>query len=199
MTTDWEDAVFEDAGNVEDLSVTLKAEVARLSVLGQILEDPVPTFVDVEEARAVGLLEERSAYQYYADMISARFPEAKNSLTEILGKCNWVRYNRIQKQREENACGEPIPVGDGESKSKFQDSGLGTSMPAQSHGVNGYAETVFSKRAEMSHKRLPPLPEEGRKGKSFLCSVCSRTVDIQRSQAWKYAPISIFPCDDSYS
>jgi hypothetical protein len=33
--------------------------------------------------------------------------------------------------------------------------------------------------------RVPPLPEEGRKGSPFDCIVCGRSVRITNNSAWK--------------
>jgi hypothetical protein len=181
VVLDWEEPNSEKSASVEELSSTLKDKVGRLSVLGPILEDPVPDFLDFEEARTPALLQDRPVHQYYAELISRKFPKANPSLVEIHGRCNWERYNYIRKQRETNTTREPSLVGDSEIKSKFHDSGLGTSVPAQST----YAGTVISQRAGLCHAALPPLPDEGKNGKPFLCEVCNKTVNIRRTAAWK--------------
>lgn len=180
----------EETRNIQDVCEILDSKVARLNVLGPILEESIPSGAAFEQVAAHGQLDDRPAYQYYADQISIRFPNASDSLVEVLGKCNWERYMRIHKKREENTQREGSPIGEAETMSKFHDSGLGTSMPAQSalgvpRGSFSYAETEVSKRAEASHRRLPPLPEEGRKGWSFLCEVCNSVVRIRRTNAWK--------------
>jgi hypothetical protein len=183
---DWEEPIREVTLDQQDLSAMLDARVSRLSVLGPILEDHVPDCIDVEEPCPAALLEDRSAHQYYSYRIGRKFPHADASLVEMYGKCNWARYNHIQKQREENAAREtsPIPsgVGDGEIRSKYHDSGLGSSLPAQS----AYTGTVISHRAGLAHIVLPQLPEEGKKGKPFVCEVCNKAVTIQRTPSWKY-------------
>lgn len=183
---DWEEPAREDPDGPEEVCEMLEVKVARLSILGSILEDPVPAFPSIEEAPRLSAIQDRHAHQYYADLINVRFPHAQAPLAEFLSKCNWDRYQRIKQESERNAQREPSPLAEGEKKSRFNDSGLGTSVPAQSITDHGYAETVFSQRAEASHKRIPPLPEQGRKGEPFVCEVCNKTVSIQRTQPWKY-------------
>lgn len=180
----------EETKNIQDVCEILDSKVARLNVLGPILEESIPSGAAFEQVAAHGQLDDRPAHQYYADQISIRFPNASASLVEVLGKCNWERYMRIHKKREENTQREGSPIGEAENMSKFHDSGLGTSVPAHSafgvpRGAFVYAETEVSKRAEASHRRLPPLPEEGRRGWPFVCDICNSIVRIRRTGAWK--------------
>lgn len=187
IVLDWEEPVGQKSINLEELSSTLNARVGRLSALGPILEDPVPDCIDNETARIPALLQDRPVYQYYAELIGRKFLNANASVVNRHGKCNWERYNYIQKQRETNTGSEACPAGNSEIKSKFHDSGLGTSVPAQST----YAGTVISQRAGLCHVALPRLPDEGKKGKPFVCEVCNRSVNIQRTAAWKYVTTCI--------
>ncbi|KAF2136283.1 uncharacterized protein K452DRAFT_280213, partial [Aplosporella prunicola CBS 121167] len=184
---DWEEPIDGEMDSVEEAFEMLDSKVARFKVLGSILEDPIPTFSTAEKPRTPAFIRDWSAHHYYAEIINARFPLAKPALVEVLGKRNWERFQRIQKIRDENEH-KNILAHEIENESKFHDSGLGTSASANS--TNGeemsmYAETILSKRAKYSHKHLPPLPEDGRKGKPFTCEICNRSVSIQRTQAWR--------------
>lgn len=180
IVMDWEESVREKPSSVEDLYTTLNAKVARLNVLGQILEDPVPNIFEAEEARTLNSLQDRPAHQYFVDLVGSRFPHAEDRLVEKLGRSNWNRYNHVQKQRE-SAKDELEVVSTNKAKSVFHDSGIGSSAPAQSE----YAATVISSRAGASHKRLPSLPEKARSGQPFKCDVCDSAVKIRRIKEWK--------------
>lgn len=135
------------------------------------------------------MIEDRPPYLYHVELIRSKFANASPSLLERLGKCNWERYLRLQERRETIKDEEHLWSEEMESKSRFYDSALGTSMPAQSElgsSVSTYAETVVSSRAASSHQKLPKLPVEGRMGKKFICQVCNRVVAIQYSRDWKY-------------
>lgn len=135
------------------------------------------------------VIEDRQPYLYHVELIKSKFPMASPSLLERLGKCNWERYLRLQECRETTKDKEHFQSEKMESKSRFYDSALGTSMPAQSElggSVSTYAETVVSSRAASSHHKLPKLPSEGRRGKRFTCQVCNRFVAIRYSRDWKY-------------
>lgn len=135
------------------------------------------------------VIEDRPPYHYHMELIESKYPNASRPLLERLGKCNWERYLRLQERREMIKDGESLQGEEIESKSRFNDSALGTSVPAQSESgssIPTYAETVVSSRAASSHHKLPKLPREGRNGQRFICQVCNRIVAIRYSRDWKY-------------
>ncbi|KAG8156624.1 hypothetical protein KVR01_013575 [Diaporthe batatas] len=129
-----------------------------------------------------------SPHQPYSDKVSARFPMAADELVARLGKANYERYLRCQEQKYTNELGV-MPSGqtassvpDGAS-SKFHDSGIGSSLPTTG---SAYAETVMSYGADEGRRvRVPPLPDEAKKGLPFACVVCGKCVTITTNSAWK--------------
>lgn len=162
--------------------------IDSLKILGSSLDFVADDEFDDEESKVWGQLQDRSAHEYFVDLISSRFPLASNQLVQALGQSNWDRYNHVKTLRE-SAIEEPGVISGEKAISEFHDSGIGTSAAAQSslgrETRSEYAATVVSSRAESSHKRLPPLPEAGRSGEAFKCEVCNRKVQIQRTREWK--------------
>lgn len=126
-------------------------------------------------------------HDVYKDKIRTRFPKAEGSLVSRLSKASYDRYLRCQRERES----QTTAVGDvGLSKftrsdaasSKFQDSGLGTSIPSSA----SVAETAMSYRAEgRASVRIPPLSKQAKEGQPFECISCGKTLSIRNNSAWK--------------
>jgi hypothetical protein len=173
--------------NIERLFTSLQNIIQSLIVLAPSLDSIADDESEEEDTRASMHLKDRAAHEYFVDLIRSRFPSASQHLVQALGQSNWDRYKYVQKLRD-NATDGPTSIGNKEARSEFQDSGIGSSAPAQSVVLNdrlNYAATVVSSRAETSHKRLPPLPELARSGMPFECEVCSRRIQITRTKQWK--------------
>lgn len=170
--------------DMEQACLALQRRIECLVALSSSLDCPAESDSDEEEEARVGLMiQERPAHRYFADLIAARFPAADPELVQKLGLSNWSRYVHVKRQKENVQTNLKATQADEKARSEFHDSGLGSapSMRAQSF----YAETVVSSRAEASHKRLPPLPKDGRDGKSFLCEICDRTLSIRGTKDWR--------------
>ncbi|KAI1057224.1 hypothetical protein LB507_001649, partial [Fusarium sp. FIESC RH6] len=126
-------------------------------------------------------------HDVYKDKIRTRFPRAESSLVSRLSKASYDRYLRCQRERESQTAA----VGDVDfprftqldaASSKFQDSGLGTSIPSSA----SVAETVMSYRAEgRTSVRIPPLSKEAKEGQPFECISCGKFISIRNNSAWK--------------
>lgn len=181
--------------SIQVLCSTLQTKIESLAVLSSSLEAPAEDESDDEEARTWAQLQDRSAHEYFVDLVSSRFPFADKQLAQNLGQSNWDRYIYVQKQQD--IAQDEVAIVDVEkTKSEFYDSGIGSSAAAQPMPLEGhaqvarqtqseYAATVVSSRAEASHKRMPPLPEVGRSGEPFHCEICNRVVQIRRPREWK--------------
>ena len=144
-----------------------------------------------EESRIVAFHVTEAARPYVLQ-IHDKFRDANTSLVERLGEANWQRFIRVRQyevptfQEDERACARStfIPA------SKFQDSGLGTSLPMKS----SFAPTVASHTSfvssiadkEGSSVRVPPTPDEVAGGLPFQCSICKQTLTrIKTRNDWK--------------
>jgi hypothetical protein len=181
-----------DCEDVERLCLTLHSMIGSLKLLSSSLESIADDEFDDEEARTWVNLPDRSAHEYFVDLVNSRFPSAEKQLVQNLGQTNWNRYNYVQKLRKSVR----VDLASSETekaKSEFHDSGIGSSAPEQSVVIDDhflvvqpeYAATNISSRAEVSHKRLPLLPEGARSGKPFECEVCNRILQIRRTSEWK--------------
>ncbi|KAF2012581.1 hypothetical protein BU24DRAFT_425218 [Aaosphaeria arxii CBS 175.79] len=183
------EAACYDDYDVADLCSTLQTKIESLNVLSASLETPADDEADDEEVRQWEEREDRSAHEYFVDLVRSRFPSADRLLTLKLGQANWARYNHVnhvQALRDVvvSAPGPTPEAGPENAKSEFHDSGIGSSASGEVAQPK-YAATVVSSRAEASHKRMPPLPADGRAGKPFLCEFCNKKIRVQRTKHWK--------------
>lgn len=128
--------------------------------------------------------------------IHDRYRSAPTYLVERLGEANWQRWVRIRKQmdgddeseegneEQEIAHSTFLPV------SKFHDSGLGTSIPAQSDRAFSVAShTSFLSShadAEDGKARVPPTPAQVAEARPFECSICGQILaNIRNRIDWK--------------
>jgi len=127
--------------------------------------------------------------QFYASLIRTRFQQANFDLVDKLRKANWDRFKRLEAQKSSliandesclfHECTETVAA-----SSKFQDSGLGTSVPA----TTVYAATVASwasTAADEGHPRIPPLSEDAKKGNPFTCDACGRKIRVSETKMWR--------------
>lgn len=165
-----------------ELSEDLKTDVDCLIELDQMIRDPA-TDPELETAEADVSLCPWTPHQVFADKIEHRFPSAEKQLFVSLGVINYQRYLRCQTERD---CNQVHPeqserAVEVTAGSKFHDSGLGSSLnPASS-----YAETIMSYRDGNRPIRIPPLPEEAKRGEAFPCVACGRSVALTTNSQWK--------------
>lgn len=141
--------------------------------------------------------------QTYILNVYDRFSKADWKLIERLGEANWQRHTALRSISEPMEQEPPksafVPV------SLFHDSGLGSSVPANS----SYAATIASHSSfvtsladnENSGLRVPSTPKAVFEGKSFRCQICNRTLDhIKNRIDWKYVSFTCsFMCFTKFS
>ncbi|KAF3033694.1 hypothetical protein E8E12_004226 [Didymella heteroderae] len=125
---------------MSDLVRSIKTYVSCLMDLGLALASPALE-PEVDDKPCQIILGQRLAHDYYSDLITAKFPQADTHLLQSLGKINWERYLRMQRERDANAHKEQSAISSNKSRSEFQDSGLGTSVPPVQ---SSYAESTVS-------------------------------------------------------
>ena len=134
--------------------------------------------------------------QSYISIVRDKFPQADNRLIERLGEANWERHVNIRKRMDELVGRvERVPTA-GTNGSKFQpqtlfhDSGIGTTVPAQSRSAQSEAShTSFVSSLADRQKgvaRVPPTPAEIGLGEPFRCYICGQMqFRIQNRVDWK--------------
>jgi hypothetical protein len=173
----------------------------------ECLMDLLPSMEQTyKNARDPGLrLEERSgkilfhvteAARPYVLQVHDKFRNANTFLVKRLGEANWQRFMRVRrcmasgiqeddvKDLRTGARSVFFPA------SKFHDSGLGISLPAES----SFAPTVASHSSFVSSlaeekascARVPPTPNEVAEGLPFECFICKQTLTKIRNRVdWK--------------
>jgi hypothetical protein len=131
-----------------------------------------------------------------------RFSKANPQLVERLGEANWQRHialrNGLAKEAEiVHVVIEEAPKSVFVPVSLFQDSGLGTSLPAHtSYAATSASHTSFvSSQADEESRglRVPPTPKAVSKGIPFSCEICGQTLgQIKNRIDWKYYIIPHF-------
>ncbi|RSM10829.1 hypothetical protein CEP52_003418 [Fusarium oligoseptatum] len=177
-----------DSDSVHEVAEDLKTDTMCLMELDPLLQSPV---LDAEQPReereksvAAMTSQDWSPCDTYSDMIGERFPEADDSIISRLGKANYDRYFRCQKEREyqaairaEQGIQQPPPA-----SSIFNDSCVGSSIPS----TGSYTETIMSYRgAKGGSVHIPPLPEGAEKGDPFPCLACGKLIRAQNNSIWK--------------
>ena len=170
----------------KDILEDLDTYTQCLVDLSPSLAFPATDRANPEEALVGMIVRSREPHQYHANLIGARFPEAAPEIVEHLGRCNLERYKRVSAERIANLQTPQLPgkVLDEGTASHFQDSGLGSSLPAQMD----YAPSMtsyFSSSAGGDRPHLPALPEEAKRGTPFTCDACGEMIRVTNKRDWK--------------
>lgn len=151
----------------------------------------------------------------YVHQIHDKFPSIDSNLADRLGEANWQRFRRLlslnrtdkskatsldpdseEEPGEEDLERVPEPSAYAPI-SEFQDSGLGTSVPAASkYAASVASHTSFLSTQSAAHRgavRAPPTPIEVAQGRPFQCFVCAKIQSRIKNRAdWKYVCSSRF-------
>lgn len=127
----------------------------------------------------------------YVSLVREKFKKAPYRLVERLGEANWQRHMDIREKRESTekftsktgiACSVFRPYSD------FHDSGIGTSVPAQTDYAPSHTSFQSSNiEGDQMSLRVPREPAEVSAGKNFECFLCRRIISNVRNRVdWKY-------------
>ncbi|KAL6720942.1 hypothetical protein ACLMJK_000042 [Lecanora helva] len=142
--------------------------------------------------------------RWYTSLIREKYKDAEDQLIDRLGEANWQRHKGVRESMEKSSNhkdnDEESPEGlNIETKtiaesfsafrpdSAFHDSGIGTSVPAQT----AYAPSHTSFQSSCSERdpkavRVPPMPKEAITGSTFRCPFCAGTpVHVRNRVEWK--------------
>ena len=136
------------------------------------------------------------AQNHFVLQVRDKFPLSPDTLVKSLGVANWQRYLRLrhltdpsiedENPREDLQFVRPnVPT-----PSKFNDSGLGSSVRAQTvhaGSLASHSSFISSKdNGEETHFRVPPTPREVGQKKPFDCFICKRAQDCLKTRVdWK--------------
>lgn len=180
-----------DDDDIIQIMADLETDTRSLMDLDGLFSEPILNAGDMRQPLASSF-HNWEPHEPYSQIISKQFPKANEELITVLGKANYERFLRGQKQRDSNISepwedpNDPITLPPSLARdtdaasSKFNDSGLGSSIPSS------YAETIMSYRSGEGHSvRLPPLPKSARKGSGFRCIACGESIIAQDKSAWR--------------
>ncbi len=176
----------------------------------QMLLDLIPTLeatlAHVERPQAKMVCTKKELFrasgpaQIYISLLRDKFPEADKRLVERLGEANWQRHINIRKRIEQidgSAESGSVAITTAfiagsifQPPTLFHDSGIGTSVPAQScPAPSEVSNTSFISSLadkEGGAARVPPTPAEVDLGEIFRCYLCGQMqLNIKNRMGWK--------------
>jgi hypothetical protein len=200
--SDGENTDLEDDEDRDRLSISISSLATYTTCLMDLLPSMEDTLnfalktKDEDEACSPLEFQVSGPARTYILKIYDRFSKANSQLVERLGEANWQRHitlrNRPTQQVETVAAViEEAPKSVFIPVSLFQDSGVGTSLPAQtSYAPTSASHTSFVSSQADEHSgglRAPPTPKAVSKGIPFICEICGQTLSrIKNRIDWKY-------------
>lgn len=186
-TSDDDDPYTHDE-SLPDIIDTLMDEIDCLVDLGPRLEEPVPDLPSSDKLSPAIAMRSWDPAIYFAERVRMKFPDCDTNLADALGKANLRSMVRLQARREaanknqgEAGVAANAPTS-ADKETLFQDSGLGTSLPATS----SYAATIVSYGGDgHTRAKIPPLPVDVKNGQRFQCIACGEYVEKRDMRAWK--------------
>lgn len=172
--------------DLEDILEDLDTYTQCLVDLSPSLACPAMDSTTRGEATINTTIQSREPHQYYADLIGTRFPEAAADIVEQLGRSNWERYKRVSAERTANLQA-PHPgkeALDEVAASHFQDSGLGSSLPAQANYASSMT-SYLSSSAGGDRPHVPALSDKAKRGIPFTCDACGKLIRVTNKRVWK--------------
>jgi hypothetical protein len=172
----------EDRSTFQDMVQSIKTYTACLVDLGTALDCPALE-PEIDDGPTQVVSGQRSAHDYYTDLVQAKFPQAELTLLQNLGSISWKRYLRMQQERDANAHTVHVTVSSTKSSSEFQDSGLGSSIPA-----TRYAESTVSFMTSVAggkRVQIPRLTTEAKGGAPFECNACGMRIRMMNNRDWR--------------
>lgn len=126
----------------------------------------------------------------YVSLVREKFKQAPDQLVERLGEANWQRHVGVRKRMENNNDSEEgleSAYSVFRPYSVFHDSGIGTSVPAQTSYAPSHTSFLSSNTEEGQNSlRVPPTPKEVGTGKPFKCDFCGKSLaSIKNRVEWK--------------
>jgi hypothetical protein len=167
---------------LDDVVDDITAHLQCLSDLSSALEFPAKDPNPVEKVAILSQIQSMAPHQYHSMLIGERFGEANREIVFTLGQANWVRFKRIRALHKGDDGGEMTDRQDTASVSEFQDSGMGTSLPATEYAASSLFKSSAIKY--QSSARSPQMPLSAQEGVPFECSGCGKKVRMQSHQQW---------------
>ncbi|KAF7514087.1 hypothetical protein GJ744_004412 [Endocarpon pusillum] len=181
---------------LENLEFHTKCLMDLLPSIEQTYKNVCDPGLGMEDGSGKISFQVTEAARPYVLQVLDKFENASVSLAERLGEANWQRFMRVRQHMAGELRGndlEDLHVGARSTffpASKFQDSGLGSSLrPEPSFALTDASHSSFvSNLSEKdgSRARVPATPNEVAEGISFECFICKRMLTkIKNRIDWK--------------
>lgn len=189
-----------DDDDTTTIAEELRLQTQWLTQLGPVLEQ---NLVSAQKARMQVSLPEPVPFsvsgpaQIYVSLVREKYKQAQNQLIERLGEANWQRHISVRNSMKASvdiAKEIPAPVEDSAVSrslfrpySTFHDSGIGSSIPAQTEYAPSHT-SFQSSNTEGGREsiRVPATPVEVSDGKPFQCFLCKCVLsNIKNRVDWK--------------
>ena len=133
----------------------------------------------------------------YVKLIREKFKQAHCKLVERLGEANWQRHRDVRdkientelfpEERKRLGGGSSIECSLFRPYSDFHDSGIGTSVPAQTEYAPSHTSFLSSNtEGEHAPLRVPKEPSEVGARKPFQCFLCRDVIlNVKNRIDWK--------------
>ena len=199
------DAGFEDGGSdtdqddisedddTDDFLEELGLYTRWLTQLGPIMEQ---NLIHAENARlqvsrpTIVPFSASGPAATYISLVREKYRFAQNQLVERLGEANWQRHLGVRNRMEASVdVHEELAIAKSVFRpySAFHDSGIGTSVPAQTQYAPSHTSFQSSNaEGERNSLRVPATPVEVYERKPFQCFLCkSMLSNIKTRVDWK--------------
>ncbi|KAK8000624.1 Aspercryptin biosynthesis cluster-specific transcription regulator atnN [Apiospora arundinis] len=192
-----------DSDSLEKVVDDLRMDTQCLMELGDRFEDQVKNPIISEATGDPETYEPWTPSVHFKERVLHSYPTCEPNLAERLGEAVWLRLSRLKNPKPQYMSFEADHDGDVEASdeapqassnsptdvrkptpsvmmSLFQDSALGTSIPATltTDGARGTAG------AERDKPSIFMLPELARKGEPFPCRACGKKVQVTSGEQW---------------
>ncbi len=179
-----------------DIAEDLRFHIACLVDLGSTLEQSL-LYAEKSRVRSSRVasvpFHVSDAAKVYILLIRDKFREAEASLVERLGEANWQRHVNVRLRMEDISNGveeedtREDPCSTFKPYSAFHDSGIGTSVPAETQYAPSHTSFNSSDtEREEGHLRVPREPVEVGTGNPFQCYLCGDILSSIRNRVdWK--------------
>ena len=133
----------------------------------------------------------------YVALVREKFQQAHYKLVERLGEANWQRHRSVREKMDDTeqsseattklARESGIASSVFRPYSEFHDSGIGTTVPAQTEYAQSHTSFQSSNtEGEQLSQRVPKEPPEVGAGKPFQCFLCRCIISNVRNRVdWK--------------
>lgn len=190
--------VLDDAGNenpkndteLKHILITIKSTVTCLFRLSMAIRDPAPN----TQLRNFITVDKSYFETYDIPHVQSKFPQAKVSLTERLGRAmtGRRRYLTYREEHHQKLSKNVEEIGQEEPRTEYTTNSTEASLLANDK-TESVIDDSFDILSQTSHAtsvnatiRVPALPKQAWDNEQWECPFCYLMVSIHTTAGWKY-------------